>query len=216
MAEKKRPRRTRERIVETSLRLFNESGEPHVTTALIAAEMGISPGNLYYHFRSKDEIVRELFARFERRLLQTMAVPEDRAADVEDVWLLLHLLFEVMWEYRFLYRDLEDLLSRDWRMAAHFGRLIDRATGTVVSLSESLVASGSMRATRAEIEALAGNVLLVMTYWMSFQRLRQLGGRESPAAKLDHAAYQVLSLVAPYLVGEARELLERLRREYLD
>ena len=45
------------------------------------------------------------------------ARPEGRLADVEDLWLFLHLLFEAMWEFRFLYRDLDEILSRDRDLA---------------------------------------------------------------------------------------------------
>ena len=112
MAERKRPRRTRERILETALVLFNGVGEPNVTTADIADEMEISPGNLYYHFHNKDDIIAELFAGFERRLDGLLTFPEGRDAGVEDLWFLLHLLFEAMWDHRFLFRDLAYTLDQ--------------------------------------------------------------------------------------------------------
>ena len=127
MAEKKRPRRTRERILETGLELFNRDGAPQVTTADIADEMDISPGNLYYHFDNKDEIVFELYARYEAGVLPLYADRGDRPLDVDDLWLWLHLLFEWMWKYRFLYRDLDQLTSQDAKLGARFGALSGRA-----------------------------------------------------------------------------------------
>ena len=213
MAERKRPRRTRERIVENSLSLFNCDGAPHVTTADIAAAMGISPGNLYYHFRNKDEIVAELFAAFERRLSQLAVAPRGRPAGVEDLWFFLHLLFEVMWDYRFLYRDLDEILSRDRVLASRFGRITQQGTDTVVRLCRSMAAAGVMRASEREIAALASNVGLVATYWISYQKISANGG--AATVSLDRAAYQVLSLIAPFLVGHHRALLDRLSQDYL-
>lgn len=214
MAERKRPRRTRERILETSLLLFNRSGAPHITTADIADEMEISPGNLYYHFRNKDEIIAELLAAFEQRLDGLLAAPAGRVADVEDLWLLLHLLFEAMWDYRFLYRDIDEILSRDRKLASRFALIMRRGTQTVIALCQSMAATGAMRASEREIEAVADNVALVATYWISYQKLAA-GERDTGVISLDRAAFQVLSLIAPYLRGSARALVDRLSRDYL-
>ena len=214
MAERKRPRQTRERIVETSLQLFNRLGAPHVTTADIAGEMNISPGNLYYHFGNKDEIISELYVAFERRLEDLLAAPAGRIANVEDLWLFLHLQFEAMWEFRFLYRDLDEILSRDRALAVRFRAFMSRGTRTMLELCSSMVAGGTMRASEREIAALAENAVVVATYWMSYQKI-SADPASGHAISLDHAAYQVLSLIAPFLRGKDRVLLDRLSQDYL-
>ena len=220
MPERKRPRRTPQRILETSLALFNRFGEPHITTADIADEMNISPGNLYYHFRNKDDIIGALYDALEVEITPLLALPVRRAAGVEDLWLLLHLLFERMRDYRFFYRDLDEITSRNHKVALRFANLTRRGENTVIELCRGLVAADEMCATEREIAALASNVPLVATYWMSYQRIGAHRGGDAvdggeAAISLDRAAYQVLALIAPYLIGESRVLIERLGEDYL-
>ncbi|MEO7114482.1 MAG: TetR/AcrR family transcriptional regulator, partial [Caldimonas sp.] len=121
----KRPRRTAERILDTSLELFNRFGEPNVSTTLISAELGISPGNLYYHYPAKEELITKLYDRYDLALTELLQAAED-VGDVEDAWFFIHTLFELIWSYRFLYRDLNDLLSNNRKLELHFKFVLER------------------------------------------------------------------------------------------
>ncbi|MCC7221245.1 MAG: TetR/AcrR family transcriptional regulator [Candidatus Contendobacter sp.] len=209
-----RPLKTRDRIVQTSLQLFNEYGEPRITTNHIADELDISPGNLYYHFRNKDDIIWLLFEQFERRMDTTLRAPKRRVPDMEDMWLYLHLVFENIWEYLFLYRDLDNILCRNKKLRTHFRRIVERKVSTAATICKGLVGAGVMTATTEDIAALSRNIAVVATYWLNFQRIRATAcGNDSNDLGL--GVYQVLSLVAPFLNGDARQLLQQLSREYL-
>ncbi len=208
--------KTRDRILQTSLRLFNDNGEPRITTNHIADELDISPGNLYYHFRNKDDIITLLFQQFERQMEAALQVPERRVPDMEDMWLYLHLVFETIWEYRFLYRDLDNILSRNKKLRTHFRRILERKIHTAEVILRGLVEVGVMNATAADIAALARNIAVVATYWLNFQRIRTTPAADG--ADSDYLAlgvYQVLALVAPFLNGDAQRLLRQLSLEYL-
>jgi AcrR family transcriptional regulator len=208
-----RTQRTRARILDESLALFNERGEATVSTADIAGALGISPGNLYYHFRNKDQIVAELFARLEARLDIEPPAAADVAQSIEDLWLYLHLMLEAIRDFRFFYRNLHGVARRDRRLRERFIAIAARKVEAIERLCAALAAQGALRADRDEIHALARNVLLVATYWLDFQALRS-GGDDG--ANLGQGAYQVMSLVAPYLAGDARAHLRRLSRSYVE
>ena len=208
------PLKTRDRIVQTSLQLFNEYGEPRITTNHIADELDISPGNLYYHFRNKDDIIWLLFEQFERRMDAALQVPERRIPDMEDMWLYLHLVFENIWEYRFLYRDLDNILSRNKKLRTHFRRIVERKVSTSAAICKGLVDVKVMTATAEDIAALSRNIAVVATYWLNFQSIR-VTGSSNDSDDLGLGVYQVLSLVAPFLNGDTRQLLQQLSREYL-
>ncbi|MDB5798548.1 MAG: TetR/AcrR family transcriptional regulator [Paucimonas sp.] len=214
----KAPRRTRDRILELSLRLFNEFGEPNITTSLIAEELVISPGNLYYHFRNKDDIVNSLFAAFHDEINQMLTVPSKRRANIEDVWIYLHRMFELVWRYRFFYRDLSDLLSRNRTLELHFKKILEHEIEVARALCNGLREEKEIEASAEQVDALAANMVVVGTYWLSWEYVRnprRYTEQQMMADALARGCYQVLSLVGPYLRGHSAEVYEKLADEYL-
>jgi len=207
-------RDTRQRITETCLALFNEAGEPGITTNQIADAVDISPGNLYYHFRRKSDIVSDLFDLYRQRIAPLLDVPEQAALHLDDVWLLLHLMFETVWDFRFIYRDLDSLLRRYAALRAPLQRVIRGKEDALRRVCDGLVRSGSVTLAVEETRHLARNMNLVLCYWLSYQRA--IASEQAPQRQLGDGVYHVFSLLLPYLVDDARDQLAELARAYVD
>ncbi|GIX37935.1 MAG: TetR family transcriptional regulator [Silanimonas sp.] len=204
---------TRQRILDCALAMFNAQGEPNVTTNHIADELEISPGNLYYHFRNKDDIIEQLFGRYEERIGAAMTVPDGRLPDLEDIWLQMHLVFECIWDYRFLYRDLVDILSRNRRLRLRFARILKRATENATTVIRGLAQAGILRASVAEMEALATNILVLATFWLNYAAVR---GDQDEARSIRQGIVQVMMLISPFLRDAERVHLNTLSQAYAD
>ena len=213
----KKPRRTAERILDVTLELFNRFGEPNVSTTLISSELNISPGNLYYHYPAKDELINALFDRYEKALTEILQAA-DGVENVEDAWLFLHMLFELVWGYRFLYRDLNDLLSKNRRLETHFQFVLKNKGRAMHAMLDGLSRNGAVRLTGAEAAPLATSMVVVVTYWLSYEYVRDPRKAlepENAATALGRGAYHVLCLLMPYLDAAAQEHLHTLAGEYL-
>jgi AcrR family transcriptional regulator len=123
---------TRARILDTCLTLFNESGPSSMTTVEIARVAGINEGNLYYYFKKKEDILGALFDQYEAALSQVSKPPrikrDDASAGVE----YLNRWFNLMWEWRFFYRDVAVLKRMAPKLKARTLALAEtawRATG---------------------------------------------------------------------------------------
>jgi AcrR family transcriptional regulator len=213
---KKAPRRTAERILEVSLDLFNRFGEPNVSTTLISAELNISPGNLYYHYPAKEELIHTLFERYQQHLVQLLNA-SDGVRDVEDAWFFMHSLFERIWQYRFFYRDLNDLLSNSRRLETHFQWVVKQKTQSIEALLQGMQRSGALLMDSREMPATATSMVVVLTYWLSFEYVRDPRHALEPdnaAQALLRGAHHVLSLLAPYLQAQQRQHLMALAGAY--
>jgi AcrR family transcriptional regulator len=210
--------KTKDKIVLTSLELFNERGERNVSTNHIAAHMGMSPGNLYYHFRNKSDIIYEIFKNYELMVDSYLHVPSDRAIHIHDLINYLDAVFNGLWAYRFIHRDLEHLLSSDERLREdyrHFTLRCLEAIQRIILAMEGSAIYRPMEEQQRKSKAL--NTWLIVTNWMTY--LKSIHVSENPEEALSrksiqHGVYLVLDYVIPYLYEDKRELALELQEKY--
>ncbi len=142
-----------------------------------------------------------------------MAFPGNRLPGLEDLWLQLHRVFDCIWDYRFLYRDLVDILSRNRKLRLRFARILKRASDQAHAVMRGLTKAGIMRASADELDAAATNVLVLSTFWLNYAAVR--GDKDEQAAIRD-GIVQVMMLLAPFLRDAERVHLNTLTRAYLD
>ena len=189
----------RDRILELALRLMNEEGAGAAGTTRIAEELGISPGNLYYHFRNREEIVRVLFDALDaefRSLLIEDADPPISASRFAAFYLRS---FDLAWRYRFFFGGLLGLLRRDEELAARYRTLQDWAIAELEGIATQLVKDGSMARPRGR-DGLRSVALSTWLIWMNWIRFLQISGKETiEPSDMAAGVSQFFDVLAPYL-----------------
>ncbi len=206
--------KTRERIVQTSLELFNQLGERSVSTNHIAAHMEISPGNLYYHFPNKQAIIAELFSEYEALVNTFLRPPKGRLASVEDKRYYLLEILDGMWRYRFLHRDLEHLLDCDPELAARYRRFSQHCLIQAMAIYGGFVDAGILQMDKVQIESLTLNTWIVLTSWVRFLCTTKEDSSRLNQDAMRRGVYQVLMLEFGYVTPAARDEVMALCEEF--
>jgi len=132
----------RERVLESALTLFNEQGTGAVSTNHIAGAAGISPGNLYYHYRNKEEIIRALFEQLFAAWDEAFQLPTDQAPSMTDFDTMIAANYQLIWEYRFAYREQAALLRNDPELHDRYLAVRQRGYEGFAALIEAFTAAG--------------------------------------------------------------------------
>ena len=200
----------RERILSASIELFNQSGVVAVTTNHIAANLGISPGNLYFHFRNKEEIICELFDRM--------------CDDVYSVWIPNHKLdtssspieliertYEVFWAYRFFHREMYHLRRKDPSLARKWRTHIKKTVRLMTTMYAQWVKSGVMKKIEdaAEMQMISDVFLITSsTFLQFFESPERPATRRSIRIGVEH----ILRFLLPYYSDQLKpEVIGRLK-----
>ncbi|OSI10672.1 TetR/AcrR family transcriptional regulator [Neisseria zoodegmatis] len=189
------------RIIDAGLMLFNEEGERNISTNHIAAHLGISPGNLYYHFRNKDEIIVQLFKRYSDDLLNYLHNAQ-LPAGVCDAISYMSGIYDVMWRYRFLFSDVNTLLARSAELLGEHNNFTQaKVSPLLVNLLTLLNGLGIIKADETSMNDLALNMWMVTKYWFDFDGSLRGRAKLTEDSKV-RGIQRTLSLLRPYLLPE--------------
>ena len=199
----------KDKIIETSLKLFNRDGSHAVTTNHIKDALKISPGTLYYHFKNKEEIVRYIFKgiteEFTRLFENTGShlTPKEFMGMVESMYGLLY-------RYRFFYTDIAMLLQRDAELEKMY---MENRKGRYMAqdkLYRVLVASEIIREIESgdELRCIFDNLWMVTDFYFAYTGA-SLG--KIKQSDIKNGVQHYLVMMKPYFTESAINEL----REYI-
>lgn len=203
--------KTRDKILLAGRLLYNLKGVASITSANIAEEMDISPGNLHYHFKNKLQIIDALVKQFSQELGKLLNAENSQISNMEDLWFTLHIAFELQEQYCFVFRDTDYLLEKFPELEKHMKNISTELSTAAVRLCIILRANNAIVATDDDIESIATNILLTYTQWLNFRRFYP-GDTEKGYIAL--GAFQILSLFKAFASQETKVFLEQIGENY--
>ncbi len=162
--------KTKLHILETARQLFNEQGQGAVSTNHIAEAAGISPGNLYYHYDNKEDIIRAILDLMFAEWEQVWVRFRERQPSRSSLVTALDESFALTWEHRFFFRELSSLVMRDPLLAERYRAVQENRLAEQQALLDWFGHSGLLtdQATPEAMHNALIAIWMVSEYWVSF------------------------------------------------
>lgn len=163
---------TRDLILDVALVLLNERGESIVTSVDLANEMNISPGNLYYHFKGKEEVVEELYAQFHARVLLTLQeITSQARGDSKETLAGLCVVSDVLQQFSFVSQDIEGIYNRYSSLRQSLSKLLNLLSQSLVGLVKLVMDKSKVTESSAASQLLAANLMYTLLNFGSYDSL---------------------------------------------
>lgn len=204
--------KTRDRILDTSLQLFNEEGEAGQTAVDIANALDMSPGNLYYHFKGKEPIIEALFDRFEEEMLVILNGTHGAVHSIEDNWVFTYIVLEEIYDFRFFYRNLGQLLNTYPSLASRFRKVLAMKRVAIQNVLSGLEKQGYLHIEKPLRAHLIDQMLSTLTVWLS---LDVIEGAHKDGPQLIHdTVLQFMLLTVPYMGDVGADVMHGMLRRH--
>jgi AcrR family transcriptional regulator len=206
--------KTRDKIIQASIALFNEQGERNVTTNHIAAHLAISPGNLYYHFRNKEDIILSIYEEYARSLLlETLPTVSDDVKPLDSLILYMDSVFQTTMKFRFFYSNLPVLLDKDSSLREKYVEVQQSIAERVSQLLLSLRTANIINFSDDELVDIVSILRLINTFWVSFYQTQTIVNEVNDSV-FYQGVLKILVILRPYTQSHALADLMKARDIY--
>ena len=143
---------TKERILDSSLRLFNKYGLAEVSQRRISDRMMISPGNLTYHFKKKEDISQALYFRLVEKIDDLHKHIQQGPLTLSVMADFSQAMFRLFFEYRFIFLDFVQLMKNNNDLASHYKQLLVQRREQFIQIGQLLIQQGILKPEEIEGE----------------------------------------------------------------
>ncbi|WP_375585817.1 TetR/AcrR family transcriptional regulator [Cyclobacterium xiamenense] len=199
---------TKQRIMDTAILLFNRDGVQSVTSRHIAKEMGISNGNLDYHFRNKEALLLAIYEQMRAEMSDSYRATDTVGESFEQIHrLLLHL---ESFQYKFRFFNLDVLVIA--RTYPQINRLLKHTIQIrkeqMADMLQQAIADGFfIQATEENIRQLLLSIRIIITFWLSHEELVSDSGPKKQNTGMSKHIWQLL---VPYMTEKGKAMYNNL------
>jgi len=197
--------KTKEKILVTSIELFNRHGVQAITTNHISKGLNISPGNLYFHYDNKEAILLELFKRM---ISEMYEIWDPKTMDKKTFLGFLDENFQISWKYRFFYREMYSLRRKDSELSKLWSKHISKFKKRVGILYLHWVKQGMMIPLndKAELNYVTESLLAMISSYLQFFESEKVAPN---AAHIERGKHHIGRFLLPYTADQTRVAVEK-------
>ncbi len=165
--------KSKEKILNAALLLYNEQGIRNITTRHIAASIGMSGGNLHYHFKHTEDIIRALFNELALAYDGLMANAQSVPLDLSAIAFLTESSFKLVNKYRFIFINFVEIGKWIPEIRDAYYQLIQKREQQFLKVFEDLIANGIFRddIPTSNKSGLVKQFFIINDFWLSYNEL---------------------------------------------
>ena len=187
--------KTAQRILSVALTLFNEHGEASVSSVDIANECDISPGNLYYHFKGKEQLVKGLMVLHRAQMDDLLNAKKVLSLDIDEFFYYLYLLIQRIHLFRFLYRSPADLMEKYPEHNIQHSRFLDKLESTLKVLFQHCADKHQFTLEYSSVQQISELTSLIITQSCQYDHMMNVKRKHNRKDADEYQQYHALSLL---------------------